>query len=202
VPRVPRVFLAAPYSQWMDPLSGCVLPLWRDRLDSLRRALMGRGAEVFSAHHNEAWGAQWLAAHLCTPVDFAAMKRADVVCAVVGAPASGGVAVELGWASALGKPVMLVVPPGDGCSPLILGLGTVTRTESADEPDEWRDDDVVRLAERTLAMVDGKLLDEPKDGDPGGPDDLARHVAFCSRESCRHATSIAWAIENTRDFVA
>jgi nucleoside 2-deoxyribosyltransferase len=132
-----RVFLAAPYSQWMNPVTGEVHQHWRDRLDALRVSLMDEGARVFSAHHNERWGAGWLPADQCTPADFRAMRIADVVCAIVGSPASGGVAVELGWASALAKPVLVVKAPDSACSPLIDGLGSVTRAAFVDDDGEW-----------------------------------------------------------------
>jgi nucleoside 2-deoxyribosyltransferase len=185
VPRPPRVFLAAPYSQWMDFSAGTLQPLWRSRLDLLRCALMERGAEVFNAHHNESWGSRWLEAHVCTPVDFAAMLRADAVCAVVGHPPSGGVAVELGWASALAKPTVLVVSPQSPCSPLIFGLGTVTRVQQIDEPVTWDGADFADLADRTVAMVDPRALDEADGAELSGGV-LDGHVAFCSRQRCSH----------------
>jgi nucleoside 2-deoxyribosyltransferase len=196
MPRAPRVFLAAPYSQWMNHSTGTVEPLWRTRLDTLRHALMERGAEVFNAHHNEAWGVDWLSAEVCTPVDFAAMRLADAVCAVIGQPLSGGVAVELGWASALGRPTLLVVPPGAPGSPLIAGLGMVTRTRYLDEPTIWRQQELAAIATATLAMVEPGTLERelgtgpPPQGSgdtaglPGGV--LDTHVACCSQLQCDH----------------
>jgi len=201
VSRAPRVFLAAPYSQWMNFTIGTVDPLWRKRLDTLRRAMMDRGAEVFNAHHNEAWGAHWLSAEVCTPVDFAAMRLADAVCAVVGHPLSGGVAIELGWASALGKPTLLVVPPGDPGSPLITGLGMVTRTRYLDEPDAWQESDLADIATATLALVEPGALDREPAAVPPVPGPPARtgppahvldtHVVFCSQARCGHTAAPA-----------
>lgn len=121
-----RVFLAAPYSQWMDARTGSVGEPWRSRLDGLRKTLIDAGAEVFSAHHSESWGKGWLPAHECTPIDYRAMKDADLVCALVGSPPSGGVTVELGWASAWEKPVLVVLDHDTEYTPLIVGLHTVT----------------------------------------------------------------------------
>jgi nucleoside 2-deoxyribosyltransferase len=121
-----RVFLAAPYSQWMSVTEGRVADEWRVPLERLRRALIEAGARVFSAHHNEDWGAGWLPADQCTPADFLAMRATDLVVAVLGEPLSGGVAVELGWASAFTKPVVLVGARSGARSPLVAGLGTIT----------------------------------------------------------------------------
>jgi hypothetical protein len=174
----------------MNVDTGTVEPLWRSRLDTLRQAMMELGAEVFSAHHNEAWGAHWLAAEVCTPVDFAAMRRADAVCAVVGAPLSGGVAVELGWASALAKPTLVVLPPELPVSPLISGLGRVTRTRYLTEPPSWLPSELASIATAAVAMVTTAApvprVGEPQ-RDPDGRDQpLDSHVAFCSRLRCGH----------------
>ena len=132
-----RVFLAAPFSQWMNPVTGEVHQHWKDRLDALRVSFINEGARVFSAHHNERWGAGWLPPDQCTPADFRAMRIADVVCAIVGSPVSGGVAVELGWASALAKPILIIKAPDSPCTPLIDGLGSVTRAAFVDDDVQW-----------------------------------------------------------------
>jgi nucleoside 2-deoxyribosyltransferase len=132
-----HIFLAAPYSQWIDPTSGLVHRRWHSRLESLRRHLIQAGASVYSAHHNESWGACLFPPHRCTPLDFGAVKLADTVCAVLGRPVSGGVCVELGWASALGKPILLIMEPETPCTPLITGLGTVAAVRQIDAPQTW-----------------------------------------------------------------
>ena len=58
-----RVFLAAPFVQFIDPADGVVAPLWRERLSSLRDALLDGGPAVFNAHHNEGWGEWGLPPH-------------------------------------------------------------------------------------------------------------------------------------------
>jgi hypothetical protein len=121
----------------MDPHAGVVLEVHRRRLDDLRRHLLGSGASVFSAHHNERWGEGWLPPELCTSADFRAMQIADLVCAVIGSPASGGVAVELGWASAMRRPVLMIMPANAACTPLIKGLGCVTLVKCLVEPPVW-----------------------------------------------------------------
>jgi nucleoside 2-deoxyribosyltransferase len=163
----------------MTPTGG-LAPPWRARINGLRQALIDLDAEVFNAHHNENWGAGWLPADVCTPVDFVAVGQCDVMCAIVGEPPSGGVTVELGWASALGKPILMVLAPQARCSPLITGLGTVTRVEQLDQPSAWSAEDLAELAERTVKMADG----------PGGHTEIdpavLRHLAFCSQQRCQH----------------
>jgi nucleoside 2-deoxyribosyltransferase len=122
--NVSHVFLAAPYTQWLDPETGVVGGEHISSLSALREALLTDGVAVFSAHHNEDWGRAWLPAEVCTPADYLAIDKADVVCAVLGAPASPGVLIELGWASALRKPLVLVVE--DEPPQLVRGLGRLT----------------------------------------------------------------------------
>ncbi|MGH8895685.1 MAG: nucleoside 2-deoxyribosyltransferase [Egibacteraceae bacterium] len=133
----PAVFLAAPYEQLLDPVTALIDPGWRRRLELLRTGLLERRFDVFNAHHNERWGADWLPPHVCTPLDFAAIQAADVVCAVVGAPASGGVAVELGWASALGTPCVLLLEQESRHTSLIHSLRTIVGVAEVLLPAEW-----------------------------------------------------------------
>lgn len=132
-----RVFLAAPYSQLVSPITGRVIGEWRERIESMRQDLIERGAMVFSAHHNEQWGLELLPPEECTPSDFHAMRLADVVCAVVGSPPSGGVNVELGWASAMSKPILIILSTKGDHSPIVSGLGTIARVAYLNEPGQW-----------------------------------------------------------------
>jgi nucleoside 2-deoxyribosyltransferase len=120
----------------MSP-DGLVDQEWRDRLETLRAHFLKAGMPVFSAHHNEGWGAGWLPPEVCVPNDFRAMQTCDVVCAYLGAPASTGVCVELGWAAAMHKPVLLVVDRGVTYSQMIEGLGTITHVRQLVMADGW-----------------------------------------------------------------
>lgn len=122
----PRLFLAAPFRQWIDPATGEVVRPSRAGLTKLHRAFVDQGFSVFSAHERETWGRDLMEPHVCTELDFEEMRRADVVCAIVGAPASAGVCVEIGWASCMRKPMVLVLPASEECSALLEGLGAVT----------------------------------------------------------------------------
>lgn len=175
--EAPWVFLAAPYSQWMDNAIGGLLPQWKLRLDAVRQALLASGARVFSAHHSESWGKDWRASDLCTPIDFEAMLRTDVVCALVGDPPSGGVAVELGWASALGKPILLVRSPGAVCSPLIAGLGSITSVQYVNEPVAWRAAEIDGITRRVLELARVS---------PTNQRIFRFKPEFCSSDECRH----------------
>jgi hypothetical protein len=162
-----RIFLAAPFSQWINTSTGCVREGLRLRLDALRCRMISAGAYVFSAHHNEDWGAQWASPEDCTSTDLAAMRIADLVCAILGDPLSGGVAVELGWASAFGKPIVIVSDP-DACSPpLITGIGSVTPAVFVDDHGEWGQDLFTRMLGGIRQILGSPTFPLPR------PDDAA-----------------------------
>lgn len=96
------------------------------------------GAEVFSAHRAEQFGAK---THLFTPNEVSQrdrhwMETCDIFVAIL--PASGAAAalvrtdgthIELGWASALKRPIVLVTPvlEGTDASHLLKGLPAIAR---------------------------------------------------------------------------
>ncbi|WP_405765008.1 nucleoside 2-deoxyribosyltransferase [Streptomyces sp. NBC_01538] len=96
--------------------------LYEDLIDGFEQ----RGWRVFNAHRREAWGAQMLDAPTSTRMDFADIAECDVVVATPGAnPASPGTHIELGWASALGKKIVLLLQEGESYAALIDGLPAV-----------------------------------------------------------------------------
>jgi hypothetical protein len=125
VPPV-RVFLAAPFTQLIDDHDGVVTRSWRAEIRAMYDALEGRGRSVFLAHEREAWGEDLMTPEVCTPLDFAEMQRADVVCAYIGAPPSLGVHIELGWASSMRKPTLMLTDETVRYSPLLWGLTQLT----------------------------------------------------------------------------
>ena len=120
-----KLFLAAPFSDYLGP-DGIFDRNHKCEIELLLKTLTASGYEVFSAHVREKWGEDLFPAELCTPLDFEALKSADVIIALPGK--SGGVHVELGWASALGKPIILWIEERSRYSPLVFGLPTVTHT--------------------------------------------------------------------------
>lgn len=182
----PHVFLAAPYSQFMDAATGTVTAPWRQRLDALRLSFQARGAYVFSAHHNESWGEQWLTAELCTPIDHHAIRQADVVCAVIGNPPSGGVMIELGWASALHVPCLLVLPRNGRFSPLVEGLNTVVATDRLTEPLTWGSTEVAEIVNSTLSLLSRPAVyaSSPAISTEWSGNGLP--AGYCSSSACSH----------------
>nr|BFE98367.1 hypothetical protein GCM10020241_00430 [Streptoalloteichus tenebrarius] len=146
-----RVFLAAPFVQFLA--GDRVVDPWRRRLGRLRERLLAGGAAVFNAHHNEGWGADGLPPDQCVPSDLRGVIACDAVCAYAGDPVSAGVAVELGWASVLRKPIVLAVDTGARLTPMLQGLGSVTRVETVRLADGLDDEAIEEMAAAALRLA-------------------------------------------------
>lgn len=113
------MFLACPITGLIDETNR--LPSdYEQFIRELREILVGSVDRVFLALEREDWGSALMPAEICTPLDFEEMRRASVVVAYPGR--SLGVCIELGWASAMGKVIVLLAPPEDPATPLIAGL--------------------------------------------------------------------------------
>ncbi|MBP2471907.1 nucleoside 2-deoxyribosyltransferase [Crossiella equi] len=112
----------------------------RHTLQTVLAAVTAAGAEVFSAHVREEFGATTaqFTPEQVTVRDLDWMRRCDVFVPVLPVLADGtllrtdGTHVELGWASALGRPIVLVTTPSPTASHLLRGLHTVAAVSTVD----------------------------------------------------------------------
>lgn len=115
-----RVFLACPITDLLDPEKGNLPSSYEVFIKTMHQFLVERSDSVFLALEREKWGASLMEAAVCTPLDYEEMQACTAVVAYPGN--SRGVAVELGWASALGKPIVLLLEEGATYTPMIDGL--------------------------------------------------------------------------------
>ncbi|MEU1072879.1 MULTISPECIES: nucleoside 2-deoxyribosyltransferase [unclassified Streptomyces] len=128
-----RVFVGGPI-QYALGHNSFHRPL-RETLQTIVTAVAEAGATVFSAHVVEKFG---LETPLYSPEDVSArdlewMRRCDVFVPVLPTDADGGLMrtdgthIELGWASALGRPIVMVtaLPVPAAASHLLRGLPSV-----------------------------------------------------------------------------
>lgn len=92
--------------------------------------LRSKGYEVHNAHERERWGEDWYGPEQCTLLDLEKIKDSSILLAFPGNPPSGGVHIELGWASALEKRIILLLEEGGTYSNLVLGLNTVSPVQT------------------------------------------------------------------------
>ncbi|GAA2773421.1 nucleoside 2-deoxyribosyltransferase [Saccharopolyspora taberi] len=137
------VFLGGPFKALVDA-DGNMRPEERDRLEKLIAGLEAAGYNVYNAHRRESWGSKFLPPEECTRLDFEEISDSAVFVAFPGAPASPGTHIEIGWASALGKPVVLLLEEGAEYAFLVRGLHAVANvTELTLAPGEDPTDRVV-----------------------------------------------------------
>ncbi|MFJ4096038.1 MULTISPECIES: hypothetical protein [Streptomycetaceae] len=148
--RRARVFLAAPLMRLTGPADSVVTLASRTRLTTLRTTLLRSGAAVYSAHHSDAWTVAGRAPEPRVPSDFRALQSADLVFAYVGAPLSAGVSLELGWASALRKPIVLLVDEAITHNPLIATIEQVAPVLPLVFDDTWSQEALHHTVETAL----------------------------------------------------
>jgi hypothetical protein len=110
-----RCFVTTPSMRLSLPAEGVLTLAQRERTAGLRVALLDAGVMIYSSHRDDAWVArteegertsEGYSAHI--PSAFRAMQGADLVFADISGPTlPAGVTLELGWASALRKPMVI-----------------------------------------------------------------------------------------------
>lgn len=148
--RRARIFLAAPLMRLTGPADSVVTLASRTRLTTLRTTLLRSGAAVYSAHHSDAWTVAGRAPEPRVPSDFRAVQTADLVFAYVGAPLSAGVSLELGWGSALRKPVVLLMDEAITYNPLIATIEQVAPVLPLVFDDTWSEEALRHTVETAL----------------------------------------------------
>lgn len=141
-----HVFIAYPFTKLIDENTGEIRYCERLFLEKLRLYIKENGHTVFLAHYRENWGKQLMSANECTPADLYEMKKADLVIAFPGEKIpSGGVMIELGWASILNKKIVLFCDKQTEYSPLVYGLGTICDVIQVKYNDEPNIDTVIQI---------------------------------------------------------
>ena len=121
-----KIFLAAPFQAWIDEKTGRMNLENVELINRVLGYLRSKGYEVHNAHEREKWGEDWYGPERCTPLDLERIKDSGTLVAFPGNPPSGGVHIELGWASALEKRIILLLKDDGVYSNLVLGLNTVS----------------------------------------------------------------------------
>lgn len=120
-----KVFLAGPFKSLVNAETGCMDDAHKSVFVDLIAFFEDRGYAVHNAHKREAWGERFMAPEECTRVDFEEIGSCDHFVALPGHPASPGTHVEIGWASALGKPLTLLLEEDKEYAFLVRGLHAV-----------------------------------------------------------------------------
>ncbi|MCP1191408.1 nucleoside 2-deoxyribosyltransferase [Priestia flexa] len=120
-----KMFLAGPFKSLVDSKTGIMENHEKQKLLNLISFFETKGFSVHNAHKRESWGKDFMTPEECTEIDFKEISTCDLFVAFPGSPASPGTHIEIGWASALNKPIILLLEEGKDYAFLIKGLGTV-----------------------------------------------------------------------------
>ena len=120
------IFYAFPFAQLCNKSDGQVDLKYRKFFNGLKCLAKENGHEYFLAHERENWGAEYKGPEECVPNDYEGVVRSDIMIVVPGDPISGGVHVEMGWASANKKEMHIFLEKGKKYSPVVLGLKSLT----------------------------------------------------------------------------
>lgn len=123
--EVSKIFLAGPFKSLVNAETGRMDDEHKSVFVDLIAFFEDRGYTVHNAHKREAWGERFMTPEECTRVDFEEISSCDHFVALPGDPASPGTHVEIGWASALGKPVTLLFEGAKEYAFLVRGLHAV-----------------------------------------------------------------------------
>ena len=141
-----RIFIAAPITDWINDSNTHPWKALKLFIKQLLEMLSSNGHDVFSAHNLEEFGKKLRPESICTPFDFLEVRQSNMVIALPSR--SGGVHTEIGWASALNKPMLLLIN-GDE-SPLARGLNTITHVETLCVSSKFPED----IIERNIVITE------------------------------------------------
>lgn len=115
------VFLASPFSQFCEGDEDIII---KDRwfFEEIIKNLKNNNIDYFCSQEREAWGEKYISPDESINEDVNGIKKCDLFIGIPGNPISGGVHVEIGWASMLNKKIILFLDKNTEYSPMILGL--------------------------------------------------------------------------------
>lgn len=129
------MFVAGPLTKRLDPETKLVPEKDIRRIKRMKEFLVGKGHGVFNAHTQEGFGANSPNPDVFTKRDFDDIKNCDLLLAY---PASRATYIELGWATAWDKKIILLLRNGRNYSSMVKGLlsfPNVTGVKFSDEDD-------------------------------------------------------------------
>ncbi len=126
---ISKIFLGGPFKGLIDPQTGIMKERYINTFSGLLNFFSSRGYDVHNAHVRENWGANFWSPDECTKLDYEEICKADAFVAFPGSPSSPGTHIELGWASAHAKKIVLMLEEGEYYCHLTKGLHTVADVE-------------------------------------------------------------------------
>lgn len=128
-----KVFISCPFTGLCDETKYEVKDEYKDFFNKLIDNIISKGMDYYLAIKRENWGIEHKGPQECTLSDFNGVKESDALIVIPGnnksKGISGGVHIELGWASALKKDIHILLEDGIEYSPVVHGLNVLTNTK-------------------------------------------------------------------------
>jgi len=122
-----KIYVAGPLRALVDKENN-IKPEYVEKIEKLRIFLKEKGYEVYIPHEFEGYAeAKKLSVDEIALNDFNEIRSSDIVICYPGDPPSGGTCVELGWATAWAKRVILLLKRTKDYSSLIKGISELDR---------------------------------------------------------------------------
>lgn len=123
-----RIFLGAPFTNYLNGTE--FNRELKQTIETIITSLEKKGHTVRSAHIREKFGQELMKPEVCTSLDFEEIQKCDLFIAIPSNPPSGGVHIELGWASAIKKEIILCIKKTGKYSPLVQGLHKISNSKT------------------------------------------------------------------------
>lgn len=119
-----NVFLASPFSQFCEGEEDVIVKN-RWFFEKITKILKELNVDYFCSQEREEWGEKYISPDESIKEDVNGIKQCDLFIGIPGNPISGGVHVEIGWASAFSKKMILFLEKNIEYSPMVLGLPSI-----------------------------------------------------------------------------
>lgn len=126
-PNRTSVFVAARFTTAFK--SSTFDPLLKEKIEAIHEVIQGLGITLYSSHITEKFGKALEIPYDFVRRDISQISLCDIFVTLLDEDFSTGVYIELGWASFLGKKIIIFIPQGFDIdkTPMIRGLSALTR---------------------------------------------------------------------------
>ena len=124
-----KIFISCPFSGILDEETSLVKKEYKYFFKELKKFMEENNIDYYLAITRENWGKDYISPLESTEADYNGIKESDMIFVIPGNPISGGVHVELGWASSLNKKLHIFIEKDKKYSPVVMGLSSLCNVE-------------------------------------------------------------------------
>jgi len=123
-----KIFVSGPLRRTLDE-AGKMDPKYIEKIKKLRLFLEEHGHEVFIPHEVDNFFKSFNPVNV-VKTDYQQIRCSDLVIVYPDYPPSGGACVEMGWATAMFKRVIILYKEGKQYSPLLTSMDKLERVQT------------------------------------------------------------------------